>query len=331
VLSLLAKRSSKENPTIETEEVQPIVLEVQVKDAGTRLDSFLATCFEDISRATVQRWIREGSVKVNGTPRKSSYALSENERVEVIPLPASPPPELSPEAIPIEILYEDDDLVAVNKAAGMVVHPGAGNWTGTLANALLHHFSQMSQKDPLRPGIVHRLDKETSGVLLVAKNEFTHEALSRQFKERDVEKHYLALVYGHLEESSGKIDVPIGRDPRSRIKISTRGKRTREALTLYRVIQRFPGFTYVRAFPKTGRTHQIRVHFHHLGHPIVGDKLYGRAKSDKTGIAAAIKRIDRHFLHATFLSITHPITGKKIDFEAPLPNELEELLATLGE
>jgi 23S rRNA pseudouridine1911/1915/1917 synthase len=304
------------------------VLTVEPEEAGARLDTFLANFLEQTSRATVQRWIREGNVIVEGKSRKSSYLLSGNETIEVFPLPTSPP-ELAPEPIPIDVVYEDDDLVVVNKAAGMVVHPGAGNWTGTLASALLHHFGQVSQKNSLRPGIVHRLDKETSGVLLVAKSEYAHDALSRQFKDREVEKHYLALVHGSLDQQSGRIEMAIGRDTRSRTRISTRSTRLRQAITFYEVIRRFQEFTYVRAVPHTGRTHQIRVHFHHLGNPIVGDKIYGRRRTgpEKT----AIETLGRHFLHATFLRITHPTTGEKIEFEAPLPNELEELLMTLGE
>jgi len=212
----------------------------------------------------------------------------------------------------------------------MVVHPGAGNWSGTIANALLHHFGQVGGKDTLRPGIVHRLDKETSGLLLVAKNEYAHESLSKQFKKREVEKHYLALLYGELKQTLGRIEVAIGRDPHFRTKISVRSAKPRSALTMYEVLQLLPGFTYVRAFPRTGRTHQIRVHFHHLGYPIVGDKSYGRRKVENDEKASAIKKIDRHFLHATFLRIRHPTTGKLVTFESPLPNELEGLLATLG-
>ena len=305
-----------------------ILLTVEPEEAGTRLDTFLANHLEQTSRATVQRWIREGSVTIEGQSRKSSFLLSGNETIEVSPLPTSLP-ELVPEAIPIDILYEDSDLIVVNKAAGMVVHPGAGNWTGTLANALLHHFGRISQKYPLRPGIVHRLDKETSGILVIAKNDYAHDVLSQQFKNREVEKHYLALVHGTLHQTSGKIEVAIGRDTRSRTRISTRSSRLRQAITFYEVLHRFQRFTYVRAIPRTGRTHQIRVHFHHLGNPIVGDKIYGRRRMEHQ--ESVLKALSRHFLHATFLRITHPTTEKKIEFEAPLPTELEELLITLGE
>ena len=270
---------------------------------------------------------------VDGTLKKASYCLSEGEKIIVAPSPA-PPPELVPEAIPIDVIYEDEDLVVVNKSAGMVVHPGAGNWSGTLANALLYHLGQLSGRDPLRPGIVHRLDKDTSGVLLVAKNEYAHNSLARQFKRREVEKRYTALVYGRLRQLSGRIDISIGRDTRSRIRISTRSSKPREALTFYEVTRQLPGFTYVNVLPRTGRTHQIRVHFHHLGHPIVGDKVYARKEKqriDDPRKAEALRDLDRHFLHATFLRIVHPSTGQQVSFEAPLPTELEELLITLGE
>jgi 23S rRNA pseudouridine1911/1915/1917 synthase len=305
------------------------VFVVKPEDAGSRLDTFLAHHLEKTSRALVQRWIRGGSVTVGGKQCKASHLLVEAETIEVTPI-STAQPELTAEPIPIEIIYEDDDLVVVNKSAGIVVHPGAGNWSGTLANALLHHFSQLSGRDPVRPGIVHRLDKETSGIMIVAKNEFIHESLSRQFRKREVEKHYLALLYGELKPTSGTIEVPIGRDPYARTKISARSARPRAALTRYEVLQLLPGFTYVRAIPRTGRTHQIRVHFHHIGFPVVGDKSYGHRKIADTRKANAIRAVDRHFLHATFLRITHPTTGKQVEFNAPLPDELEELLITLG-
>jgi len=299
------------------------VITVQPEEKGTRLDTFLAHHLERTSRAAVQRWIQAGHVTVDGVSRKASYQLSGSETIELIAVP-SQVSKLAPEPIPINILYEDEDLVVVNKQAGIVVHPGAGNWSGTLANALLHHFGNLFPGDALRPGIVHRLDKETSGVLVVAKNEYAHESLSRQFKLREVEKHYLALVHGCLQQSSGKIEVAIGRDPRSRTRISTRSKKPRKAVTLYEVLRRWPHFTYVRAFPHTGRTHQIRVHFHHIGHPVVGDKTYGGKRLNQ-----AIKNLNRHFLHATFLRFKHPTSGKQVEFEAALPNELEEMLSTL--
>jgi 23S rRNA pseudouridine1911/1915/1917 synthase len=192
----------------------------------------------------------------------------------------------------------------------------------------------MTQQDPLRPGIVHRLDKETSGVLLVAKNEYAHEILSKQFKTRQVEKRYLALVHGELSQTEGVIDVPIGRDVRSRTRISTRSNRLREAQTAYEVLERLHRFTYVKALPRTGRTHQIRVHFHYLGHPVVGDKIYSKGEREKVRDSrkfAAIRKSGRHFLHATFLKFVHPTTGEEMSFESPLPRELEQLLVTLGE
>ena len=311
----------------------PITITVRAEDSGSRLDSFLTRSLEKTSRATVQRWIQLGNITVGDKVRKASYSVSEGETIKVVPAP-QPPMDLAPEDIPLDVIFEDDDLIVIDKPAGIVVHPGAGNWTGTVANALLYHFKRVSQNDPLRPGIVHRLDKETSGVLLVAKNDYAHETLSKQFKSRQVEKHYLALVHGEIKDLQGVINVPIGRDSRSRTRISTRSDRLRTAETGYEVVRRLPGFTLVRALPRTGRTHQIRVHLHYLGHPVVGDKVY--AKGEKHRIrdnlqAAAVRRLGRHFLHATFLRFLHPSTREKISFESPLPHKLEQLLVTLGE
>ena len=311
----------------------PIIITVQPEDSGVRLDSYLSRCLERTSRATVQRWIQMGCIQVGGVVRKASYCVTSGDTIAVEPSP-QPPSDLVPENIPLDLIFEDEDLIVINKSAGIVVHPGAGNRTGTIANALLHHFGGITQQDPLRPGIVHRLDKETSGVLLVAKNEYAHEVLSKQFKDRLVEKRYLALVHGELTEKEGMIDVPIGRDVRSRTKISTRSNRLRNAQTAYKVLEKLHRFTYVQALPRTGRTHQIRVHFHYLGHPVVGDKIYSKGERERVRNSyklAAIRKSGRHFLHATFLRFTHPTTGKGMSFESPLPRELEQLMVTLGE
>ncbi|MGH9341929.1 MAG: RluA family pseudouridine synthase [Acidobacteriota bacterium] len=285
-----------------------------------RLDIFLAACLENVSRSTIQRWIRSGAVRINGQTERASYLVKEHDEIAVTPPPPEPL-ELLPEDLPLQIVYEDDWLVVVDKPAGMVVHPGAGNRAGTLANALLHHFQEVSRRETIRPGIVHRLDKDTSGLIVVAKNEQVHEFLAGQFKRREVDKQYLALVSGRLPRKSGTIDVPLGRDPRARTRISTRSRRGRPALTEYQVIRHFSRFTYVRVILHTGRTHQIRVHFQHLGHPVVGDKTYGRAK------ASAL--LGRQFVHATFLAFTHPTTGKRAQFQSPLPGDLADFLARL--
>jgi len=246
-----------------------------------------------------------------------------------------PPPEpvrMVPEAIPLKIVYEDGTLVVVDKPAGLVVHPGTGNRQGTLANALLYHFQSISRSDTIRPGIVHRLDKATSGLMVVAKNDQAHEFLARQFKARQVEKRYLALVYGCLKKARGVIDVSLGRDPFVRTKISTRSRRARKALTRYETIRDYRDFTYLRIFPHTGRTHQIRVHFQYLGHPVVGDETYGGKAIQRVkdpDLIEPIQALNRYFLHAYSLAFVHPDRGEKVGFEIPLPDELAELLRAL--
>jgi 23S rRNA pseudouridine1911/1915/1917 synthase len=311
---------------------EPVLLVISKEAAGQRLDTFLASHFAEVSRSQVRRWIVSERVWVGDQPRKPGYQLSLGETVRVEPL-APAPTELVPENLPVNILYEDDTVIVVNKPAGMVVHPGAGNWKGTLANALAFHFQEMSGKESSRPGIVHRLDKGTSGILIIAKNEQVHDFLARQFQLRTVEKTYSALLYGRIEPSEGLIDLPIGRDQRTRTKISPRTRKPREAQTGYRVVEYPPGFSFVEAYPRTGRTHQIRVHFHHVGHPIVGDETYARKSYFRLigpKQAKAIKQLGRLFLHASTLKIVHPETEKPMTFEAPLPPELAVILATLG-
>ena len=301
-------------------------------ETGERLDVFLSQQLPEVSRSTIQRWIEFGHVTVGGEPSRAKYRLKEADEILVVAVPPEVPPELIPEPIPLKILYEDETLVVVNKRAGMVVHPGAGNWQGTLANALLYHFRQISHVDTVRPGIVHRLDKLTSGILAVAKNEGAHDFLAQQFMRREVEKRYLVLVYGQPRELEGTIDIALGRHPRSRTRISTGGRRARSAVTRYKVIQRYSDFSYVQAMPLTGRTHQIRVHFQHLGNPVVGDETYGRKALQHLdcGLQQSIQDLRRHFLHASFLSFVHPETKRKVSFEAPLPRELEGFLQALG-
>lgn len=312
---------------------ETIHFEVQDTEHGLRLDSFLAARMADASRSSVRRWIEADRVRVNGGLKKASYKVSSGEEVTVSPLPPEPT-DLVPEDLPLDILFEDDQIIVINKPAGLVVHPGAGNWSGTLANALAYHFKEISNQGSLRPGIVHRLDKGTSGVLVVAKNEVAHDFLAGQFQDRQVEKKYLALLYGRLSSKSGEIDLAIGRDRKSRVKISPRTSRPKPALTRYDVVRYVGNFTLVEAFPKTGRTHQIRVHFHHLGHPVVGDETYAR-KGFITQLTPpklrAIRQFHRLFLHAASLTLLHPRTREPIRFEAQLPTELAELIETLGE
>ena len=307
---------------------------IDEESVSTRLDSFLSEQLEEVSRSTAQKWIVAGKVLVNGEARKASYTLQEGDSVEVEP-PEPEPTELIPEKMDLDILYEDDDLMAVNKPAGLIVHPGAGNHRGTLANGLLYHMRETSRSGSIRPGIVHRLDKGTSGVLIIAKNDHTHDQLASQFQERTTSKQYIALVFGQVEPESGEIDLPIGRDKNSRTRISPRSNRPRDALTLYQVKEYISDFTLLKASPKTGRTHQIRVHFQSMGHPVVGDENYGFTallpRIKDTRHRKAVKNLDRLFLHAESLSITHPSTGELLKIKAPLPEELVKLVEFLRE
>ncbi|HTS78910.1 MAG TPA: RluA family pseudouridine synthase [Bryobacteraceae bacterium] len=286
-------------------------------DAGRRLDHYLQTRLPGFSRSRIQSWIKSGRVVVNGEPSKASATLRGNEHIEVTP--AEPPPlQASPENLPLKILYEDSAVTAIDKPAGLVVHAGAGAHSGTLVNRLVHHFGSLSRVGgELRPGIVHRLDRGTSGVLLVARTDAAHRALAAQFSGRTVEKTYLALVEGRIANESGRITLPIARDPARRTRMTARLGHGREAITEYRVLRRYEKFTYLQIRIGTGRTHQIRAHFAAIRHPVAGDRLYG---------AKAGPRI---FLHAWRIAFTSPATGERVQVEAPLPEELERSLAGL--
>ncbi len=303
---------------------------VHPEESGQRLDIFLAAKLENVTRSAVQRWIARDRVLVAGEHRKARYLVQPGEDVLVEPLPPEPS-EVVPEAIPLQILYQDSHLLVIDKPSGMVVHPGAGNPRGTLANALVHYFQQISRRETIRPGIVHRLDKQTSGLLIVAKQEWVHDFLSRQFSSRKIEKQYLALVYKRMDRQKGEIGVPLGRHPTARTKISTRSQRPKEALTEYRVLRSYEKFSYLQVTPHTGRTHQIRVHLAHLGHAVVGDETYGpRQQQLKSPVlASAIRDLGRYFLHASHLTFTHPESKQRVSFESPLPPQLAELLNTL--
>ncbi len=291
-----------------------MLLSAQLADAGKRLDQMLHERLPQFSRTRIQDWIKNGRVLVDGAGARASRTLRGGEAVDVDP--ADPPPlRAAPEAIPIRTLYEDDDVVAVDKPAGMVVHAGAGVHSGTLVNALLHRFATLSSAGgPLRPGIVHRLDRYTSGVLLVAKNDAAHRHLAAQFSGRQVEKVYLALAHGRTKQDSGRIERPIARDPARRTRMTARLGEGRAAWSEYRVLGRFAGFTYLEVRIGTGRTHQIRAHLASIGHPIAGDAVYG----------APVQAWGRFFLHAHRIRFRQPSTGVEIVVESPLPEELQE-------
>jgi 23S rRNA pseudouridine1911/1915/1917 synthase len=313
------------------QEATALTLRVAAEEAGARLDTYLAAHIADWSRARIKRLIEDGDVLVEGRTVKPSHKLRAGEQIEV-ELTQAAPSAFAPEDIAIEVVHEDDDLIVVNKPAGLIVHPGAGQAGGTLANALAYHFQQLSQRGgQMRPGIVHRLDKDTSGLIVVAKTEAAHENLADQFRAREVFKSYVALVHGQVGHDSGRIDQPIARDPRHRTRMAV-VRAGRPALSLYRVRQRFERFTLLDVEIKTGRTHQIRVHLAWLKHPVVGDKVYGGGR-DKTmpdtKLRAAIVKLDRLFLHAEKLGFRHPRTGEPMRFTAPLPRALVELLSVL--
>ena len=346
------------NPEGSPEEATALTLRVPATESGARLDAYLAAHIADWSRARLQRLIEDGDVLVGGRTTKPSYKLRANDLIEV---ELTPPPSatFAPENIPIEIVYEDDDLIVVNKPAGLVVHPAAGVASGTLVNALAYRFQtsdcglrnekesdisspeaansqsritnpQSAIRNPqsLRPGIVHRLDRDTSGLIVVAKTEEAHEKLTDQFRAREVFKSYIALVHGRVEHESGRIDQPLARDPSNRTRMAVvRGGRP--ALSLYRVRQRYERFTLLDVEIKTGRTHQIRVHLQWLKHPVVGDPVYGGGR-DKTvpdaQLRGQIAKLGRQFLHAEQLGFRHPRTGEPLRFSAPLPSALAEFL-----
>lgn len=325
----------------------PVLLDSTSDDAGKRLDQFLVA-YLDVSRARVQQLISQEKVLVNDSPAKVSLKLRGGERISIIGSAERPPLRAFAEEIPLDIVYEDDDLAIINKAAGMMVHAGAGATgpsgedqrnRGTLVNALLHHFSTLSAVGgEMRPGIVHRLDKETSGLIVVAKNDDAHRKLAAQFAQREVKKTYIALVHGWPKKERGTINAPISRDPVRRIRMSTRGSGGRDAVSHYSVVRRletaFGKFSLIEVKIDTGRTHQIRVHMASLGHAVVGDVLYGapremRARNGRSTDSGAAIALSRNFLHAAQLELTHPRTGETISLDSPIPPELHAFLATL--
>jgi len=299
---------------------------VPAESTGDRLDLFLVGQMPDWSRSQIQRLIRDGLVTVGSAPaKKSGEEIEAGAHISVSAEHGES--RATPEDLPLDIVYEDADVLVVNKAAGMVVHVGAGVNSGTLVNALLHHIKALSSAGgEQRPGIVHRLDKMTSGLVVVAKNDAAHRRLSEQFKSREVHKTYVALVHGRVAADTGQIARAVGRDPRRRTRMKAGGIAPREALTKYRVLRRFAHFTLVEAMPQTGRTHQIRVHLASLGHPVVGDTTYGAPAKVRLG-GSEEPTLTRTFLHAARLAFAHPVTGAPLQFEAPLPGELTAYLA----
>lgn len=293
-------------------------------DAGKRLDAFLHERLPEFSRARLQSWIKTGRVLIGADRPRASYTLRGGEVIAVSPSDL-PPLRAEAEEIPVTVLYEDDSVIAVDKPAGMVVHAGAGHHTGTLVNALLHRFGSLSGVNgDLRPGIVHRLDKETSGVLLVAKTDAAHRALAEQFQNRIVQKMYLAVVHGKLKQKTGRITAPIARDPIHRTRMTARLASGRVALTEYRLLEEFERFSYVEVKIGTGRTHQIRVHMASLHHAIVGDSLYG-APAAPPGLPP----LQRFYLHAAKIAFRSPAAGAWVEVETPLPPDFQMLLAHL--
>lgn len=308
---------------IKGEMMEEMRFQVDRESAGDRIDLFLAGRMPEFSRSRIQKLIKEGDVLVNGAAVKANYPVQTGDEMNVR-VPESKELSLAAEDIPFQILYEDQDLIVVNKPQGMVVHPAAGNWQGTLVNALLHHCGDLSGiNGVIRPGIVHRIDKDTSGVLVAAKNDFAHLSLAAQIKEHSINRFYTALVHGSIPEPAGVIEAPIGRHPVQRKKMAVVTKNSKPAVTHYRVLERFPGYTLIEAKLETGRTHQIRVHMSYLGHPVAGDPLYGPRK-DPLGLAGQA-------LHARLLGFVHPRTGQYMEFEAPLPAYFQELLNKLRE
>jgi 23S rRNA pseudouridine1911/1915/1917 synthase len=324
----------------------PLNLTVSPDDAAQRLDQYVAAQISDISRARVQQLIEKGEVLVNGAAAKASLRLKGEERITITGPPHPTPLRAIAEEIPLDLVYEDDDLAIVNKPAGMMVHAGAGATDdarnrGTLVNALLHHFQALSAVGgELRPGIVHRLDRATSGLMVVAKNDEAHRELAKQFSNRQVHKTYIALVHGWMKQDRGTIQSAISRHTQKRTRMTTRGFGGREAVSHYVVKRKvdspYGKFSLLEVKIETGRTHQIRVHLSSIGHPVVGDALYGapgelRTESNKRRAAGmpATLALDRNFLHSAALELTHPRTKEALKFSRPLPQELESLLANL--
>ena len=300
------------------------------EDAGRRLDLYLASRLPDLSRTRIQELIDQGRVHISERLARRAQRVMPGDIIDIEILPR-PPLRAAPEEIPLDVLYEDEDVIVVNKPAGMVVHAGAGAARGTLVNALLHHFGKLSSLGGnLRPGIVHRLDRGTSGAMVVARNDVAHRLLAEQFRSRAVSKSYIALLHGRMSRDAGTIDRPISRDPQRRTRMTARLGHGRAAQTDWRVLLRLGNFSLMEAEPRTGRTHQIRAHFAAAGHPLVGDTLYGAPRQVRAG-GVSLNPLGRVFLHAARLSFAHPRTGATIEVRAPLDPGLREYLKELAQ
>ena len=301
------------------------IVEILVDEAmaGERLDRIIAEKADEFTRSYAQKLIKEGRVKVDGYIVEDKNFKVQPEQAIEIELPEPEALDLQPEDIPLDLVYEDDDLLVVSKAKGMVVHPAPGNYRGTLVNALLHHCGQSlsSINGTIRPGIVHRIDKDTSGLLIVAKNDFAHKSLAEQIKEHSFSREYEAVVYGSLKNDSGTIDAPIGRHKHDRKKMAVTQENSRNAVTHYEVLARYRGFTHIRLKLETGRTHQIRVHMAYIGHPVAGDPVYGPAR--------VIKELHGQCLHARHIGFVHPRTAQYMSFESELPGYFKDFLRIL--
>lgn len=294
----------------------------ELSDSGLRIDKYLAQVCEGLSRSYLQKLLRSGQVLVNGSPVKASYAVEEEDLI-CLEVPEAVEPEIEPEEMALDILYEDQDVLLVNKPKGMVVHPAAGHYTGTLVNALMYHCREdlSGINGVLRPGIVHRIDMDTTGVLIACKNDQAHNSIAAQLKEHSITRRYQAIVHGVVKEDEGVVDAPIGRHPQDRKKMCINHQNGKSAVTHYRVLKRFSGFTHIECRLETGRTHQIRVHMASLGHPLLGDLVYGPARCPY--------KLQGQTLHAGILGFIHPTTGAYMEFTAPLPEYFKHLLEVL--
>lgn len=294
---------------------------LEINEPAERLDAYLAEHFADLSRSRLQKLIKEGSVQVNDKRVKPSCPLEAGDLVTVM-VPMAAPVAVEPEDIPLDVIYEDEDVIVVNKPRGMVVHPAVGNYSGTLVNALLYHCHDLSGiNGELRPGIVHRIDKETSGLIIAAKNDRAHHGLVEQWQTREVKRHYKALLHGSMGEPGGVVDAPIGRHPKDRKRMAVVPVTGKHAVTNYRVLERFARYTLIEAKLDTGRTHQIRVHTQYLGHPVVGDIIYG--PKGKSAVKIGM------LLHSATMEFRQPVTGEVIRLEAPLPEDFAKMLEDL--